>query len=1059
MRYLDLSKVHIQQALRVRPLRGGRTLVESNLTPLVYALDEGATKAVFVGFDLARTDLPLRVAFPLFVSNALRWLAPSRGEEANAAIRAGQPLVLPLPAGAREATLTTPAGRRLTLTADADGRASFADTREAGIYTLAAGDWQERIAANLLDEAESNIAPRAQGASVGPGGETAAPSTFPSRKELWPILALLALALLVLEGILYHRDVGGQWPRLAMATRGLVVLLAAGALANLGLYRTTEALNVVFLLDASDSVSLETRIRARAIVTEAVRAADPRDRYGMVSFGESAMLELPVGRDPIPTRPVQFGDSRATDIGGAIRLALAAFPRDGAKRIVLLSDGNENRGAARQAAQQAKADGADIYALPLREERAGEVLVERLVLPQEVRVGESFLVRVVAWSAGPAQGRLSLYRDGEFVGTQPVKLEPGKNVFAYQQAIDQNGFHVFQARLESSGDIIEENNRGIGLVAVRGRPKVLYVEKDRDQGANLLNALRAQRLDVEMVGPEALPTTMAGLTKYDSVILSNVSALRMSRPQMELVRGYVRDQGGGLVMLGGDESFGVGGYYHTPIEEALPVTMEARQKVEIPSLAVVLVLDRSGSMETSVDGRLSKLDLAKEAAQLVVELLDERNEVGVISFDTAWSWVVPMGPAKDKDRIIREIASIKAGGGTDLFPPLKEAYQTIFDRKALLRHVLVLSDGEVTAADFPGLVRRMQKDKITVSSVAVGKDSDVRFMTELSRWGRGRFYYTEDIYSIPRILTLETQLASKASIIEQAFRPALSHPAHEIVQDVKWDQVPPLGGYVSTTPKPTGDLLLVSHQRDPILASWRYGLGRSVAFTSDAKGKWGILWVKWDDYAKLFGQMVRWSLRTTARKEVVATVGHQDGRGEVTLEAVDEKGDFINFLEATSGIVFPDKTRRALPLTQVGPGRYRASFEAGEQGAYLVGISERKDQKMIGSEVASLVVPYSPEHRALGVDEGLLRDLVTISGGGMPTAPGQVFTQDRRSARVWVEAWPTLLALALLLFLPDVALRRFAFRGWRGNRTNGGGSTGGPAPDSSITARFGRARR
>jgi uncharacterized membrane protein len=647
-----------------------------------------------------------------------------------------------------------------------------------------------------------------------------------------------------------------------------------------------------------------------------------------------------------------------------------------------------------------------------------------------------------------------------------VKLAAGKNVFAYQQAVARGGFHVFQARLEAPDDVIEENNRGIGLVAVRGKPRVLYVEKDRDQGANLLNALRSQNLQVEMVGPEALPTTADGFNKYDSVILSNVSALRISKRQMVLARNYVRDHGGGLVMLGGDESFGVGGYYRTPVEEALPVTMEARQKLEIPSLAVVLVLDRSGSMETSVDGRFSKLDLAKEAAQLVVELLDDRNEVGVIAFDTAWSWVVPMGPAKDKDRIIKEISTIKAGGGTDLFPPLKEAYQTVYDRSALLRHVLVLSDGEVTAADFAGLVRRMQKDKISVSSVAIGKDSDVRFMTDLSRWGRGRFYYTEDVFSIPRILTLETQLASKASIIEQAFRPALSHGSHEIVQNVRWDQVPPLGGYVSSTPKPMSDVLLVSHQRDPILAAWRYGLGRSVAFTSDAKAKWGVLWVKWDDYGKLFGQMVRWSLRTTQRREVVASVVQQGERGEIRLEAVDEKGDFINFVEANTGVVRPDKARQVLPLAQVGPGRYRGSFEAAEQGAYLVGVSERKDQKLLGSEVASLVVPYSPEHRALAVNEGLLRDVVAIAGGAFPTTPAEVFTQARREARIRVDAWPYLLGLALSLFLPDIALRRFWRRGGRASGRSAPGGTGWfrPGPGSStrtpMVERFGaRGRR
>jgi len=703
----------------------------------------------------------------------------------------------------------------------------------------------------------------------------------------------------------------------------------------------------------------------------------------------------------------------------------------------------------------------DIHVVPLRNEYIGEVLVERLVVPQEVKFGESFLVRVVAWSARETTGRISLYRDGEFVGAQPVKLTPGKNVFAYQQSIDQGGFHIFQARLEGPDDVVEENNRGVGLVAVRGRPRVLYVEKDRDQGAHLLNALRTQNLQVEMVGPEALPTTMEGLTRYDSIILSNISALRVTKAQMELLRSYVRDQGGGLVMLGGEESFGVGGYYHTAVEEALPVTMEARQKVEIPSLAVVLVIDRSGSMETSVDSRFSKLDLAKEAAQLVVELLDERNEVGVIAFDTAWTWVVPMGPAKDKDRILREIATIKAGGGTDLFPPMKEAYQTIYDRKALLRHVLVLSDGEVTVADFAGLVRRMQQDKITVSSVAIGKDSDVRFMTDLSRWGRGRFYYTEDVYSIPRILTLETQLASKASIIEQPFRPVLTHPGHEIVQDVRWDQVPPLGGYVSTTPKPTADTLLISHQRDPILAAWRYGLGRTVAFTSDAKAKWGILWVRWDEFSKLFGQTVRWTLRTTQRREVVTSVVHRDGQGDIQLEAVDAKGEFVNFLEATAGVVYPDKTQGVLPLTQVGPGRYRGAFPAREQGAYLVGVAERKDQKMVGSEVASLVVPYSPEHRALSLNEGLLRDLVTLSGGTAPTQAGQAFTQNRRKMRVWVEAWPYLLGLALLLFLPDVAIRRLQLRGWFGRTPAGprGPSPTATGPSAAPAARFGARMR
>lgn len=1061
MRYLDLTKLAIQEAMRVRPMGGGRALLESNLTPLIYAIDEGGVKAIVLGFDLHRTDFPLRVAFPLFVSNALRWLSPNRLEDGGLQLRTGQPLTVALPAGVSAATLVEPDGARHPLQADADGRISFADTTAVGVYTVAAGEWRQRFAVNLLDDGESNIVSRRQEvspATAAPGAEDL-PALYPSRQDLWTLFAIAALLVLLAEAALYHREVHGAWPWAAATARVAVLLLLGAGLGGFGFHRATDAQTVLFLVDASDSVSLENRARARQYVAEAVQSAGHNDRYGVITFGADAVLETPVGREPLATRPPLAQDGRGTDIGSAIKLAVTAFPQDGGRRIVLLTDGNENRGGAREAAQVARARGAEIYAVPQKNDYAGEVLVERLVVPQEVKFGESFLVRVVAWSARATSGRVSLYRDGEFVGAQPVKLAAGKNVFAYQQAVARGGFHIFQARLEAPDDVIAENNRGIGLVAVRGKPRVLYVEKDRDQGANLLNALRSQNLQVEMVGPEGLPTTAGGFNQYDSVILSNVSALRMSKRQLTLVRNYVRDHGGGLVMLGGDESFGVGGYYRTPVEEALPVTMEARQKVEIPSLAVVLVLDRSGSMETSVDGRFSKLDLAKEAAQLVVELLDERNEVGVIAFDTAWNWVVPMGPAKDKDRIIKEISTIKAGGGTDLFPPLKEAYQTVYDRSALLRHVLVLSDGEVTAADFAGLVRRMQKDKISVSSVSIGKDSDVRFMTDLSRWGRGRFYYTEDAFSIPRILTLETQLASKASIIEQAFRPILTHGSHEIIQNVGWDQVPPLGGYVSSTPKPTSDVLLVSHQRDPVLAAWRYGLGRSVAFTSDAKAKWGVLWVKWDDYGKLFGQMVRWSLRTTQRREVVASVVQRGERGEIQLEAVDEKGDFVNFLDANTGVVRPDKTRQVFSLEQVGPGRYRGGFEAAEQGAYLVGVSERKDKKLLGSEVASLVVPYSPEHRALAANEGLLRDVVSIAGGAFPATPGQVFTQDRRVARVRVDAWPYLLGLALLLFLPDVALRRFRPRRSRASAGAVPGGSGWLRAGADTSARTPMAER
>jgi hypothetical protein len=452
--------------------------------------------------------------------------------------------------------------------------------------------------------------------------------------------------------------------------------------------------------------------------------------------------------------------------------------------------------------------------------------------------------------------------------------------------------------------------------------------------------------------------------------------------------------------------------------------MEVRQKIEIPSLAVVLTIDRSGSMAMSTDEKVTKLDIAKEAAHLVVDLLDERNEVGVMSWDTEFVWDVSLRTARDKQAIHHAIATIKAGGGTDGYPAIKEAYQVLFDRPALLKHVIFLSDGQMTRGDFAGLLRRMAKDKITISTVAIGKDSDVPLMVDIAKWGRGRFYYTEDDATIPRIFTLETQLASKASLVEQPFRAIVASPGHEAIQDIDWREAPPLGGYVATTIKSKAELVLMTHQEDPLLATWRYGLGRAVAFTSDAKAKWGVLWVRWGGFNKFWSQVTRWALRTGTRSDTVATVSRADDVGEVVVDAIDPKGEFINFLDSEVGVVAPDKTRTVVELEQIAPGRYRGRFPARQEGVYLVGMAQRRADQMVGSQLAGLVVPYAQEFRDLGVDDGLLREISELTGGGILAEPRDAFLLNRRRSRLTVDLWPWLVGLVAVMLIPEIALRR-----------------------------------
>jgi uncharacterized membrane protein len=1029
MRQIDFAKVTIEDALRVRPLAAGKTLVEAVGGPLIYLLEEQQRKAVFFGFDLFKSDFPLRVAFPLMLSKSLRWLHPAGLDQESLQLQAGQPILLPVEHGVSTATVTTPSGHTVQAQVTR-GLASFTDTDEVGVYRVVTSRGETKVAVNLMNAEESELTPRPVPAFVEGTRPEAAP--VPVQRELWPFFVMFAIAVFIVEALLYwRRQTAGRLAvpptradRWALGMRGVLVAILIVALVRPVIPRWVDQLNVLFLLDVSDSVSLAARENAYRFVAQAAGAMQPRDQAGLIVFGEEAVVDQPLRSGAKIDRPQAKVGGRGTNLAQALQLALATAPPGHANRFVLLTDGRQNAGNALAVAQAAKDSGADIYYVPAPLTFKQEVVVESMVLPSEVKYGEPFQAKVVAWSQAETQGRLSLFRNGEFLGSQVVRLTPGKNVYTYRQSLEQSGIHVYQAHIEVEGDTIDENNRALGTIVVRGRPTVLLAEKERAQGQSLAAALRSQHIDVDLVEADRIPKDVAELQKYDGVILSNVSSLKMSKKQMESIRDYVRDHGGGLMMLGGEESFGLGGYYRTPLEEALPVTMEVKQKLEIPSLAVVLSIDRSGSMAMTTDSKVTKLDIAKEASHLVVDLLDDRNEVGVMSWDTEFIWDSPVRPAKDKQAIHNAIATIKAGGGTDGYPALKESYQVLFDRPALLKHVIFLSDGQMTRGDFAGLLRRMAKDKITVSTVAIGKDADAQLMFDVAKWGRGRFYYTEDDSTIPRIFTLETQLASKSSLVEQPFKPSVGAPGHEAIQDIEWKEAPPLGGYVATSLKGTAEMVLMTHQEDPLLATWRYGLGRSVAFTSDAKAKWAVLWLRWGGFNKFWSQLTRWTLRSGTRTDTVATVSRTDDRGEVVVDAIDPKGEFINFLDSQVGVVSPDKQRTVVELEQVGPGRYRGRFPASQEGAYLVGMAQRRGDQMVGSQLAGLVVPYSKELRDLGVDESLLRELSELTGGGVAGQPRDAFLSARRKSRLTLDIWPWLVGLVAVLLIPEIALRR-----------------------------------
>ncbi|MBI3946562.1 MAG: VWA domain-containing protein [Armatimonadetes bacterium] len=906
------------------------------------------------------------------------------------------------------------------------------------------------------------------------------PITF----QHWPWLLLLPPLAAWL--VLVHRrslsDLAPWRRRTALALRLVIALLLVGALAGATIVKWSDSLAVWFLVDASDSVAPEQRQRALNTIAAAQRAMRRDDLAGIILFGADALIEAPLS-DRLPGgKPASTPITSYTDVARALRLALAAAPSDNiygnnisyfhkilssgghARRVVLLSDGNENLGSAVEEAALAVSEGVPVDVVPLEQAKAQDALLERMALPNEVKIGEPFELRLVAASDVAQEAVLRLYKNNAYTGEQKVTLAPGKNVFVFSQTLDKAGFTQYEARLEPAVDGVPENNRALGFSLARGRPRVLYVEGDPGQSKYLAEALRRQKIDADVVSPTGIPRNLAEFQNYDSILLSNVSALYLSAQQMELIQSNVRDLGQGFGMIGGDESFGVGGYYRTPVEETLPVDMDVTKQKEWATTAVVCVIDKSGSMSMGGIG-YSKVDLAKEAAVAVVEVLGERDEFGVVCFDGAAKEVVPLQFVKDRGAIQERIATIVAGGGTNLYPGMMMAYEWLKQSDAKVKHCILLTDGNSAPADFNHALRSLNGVRATVSAVAIGTDSDRKLLEDLAVRGGGRFYYTEDPQALPRIFTKEAMLVAKSLIVEEPFVPKVDASA-ETLRGLDWSSPPPLLGYVATTAKSLADVPMRTKRNDPLFAHWRYGLGRAIAFTSDCKARWGAHWLQWPGYQKFWGQAIRWTLRRGGRANFQTVVDLERGRGHVTVDAIDEKGEFVNFLRVRANVVRPDMTATALPLRQTGPGRYEGEFEATAIGAYMVNVSRGADDgrretedggpatgdgrrktggrpgirapspvpglrspaagppSPVASQTAGVAISYPPEYRDLKTNTFVLHRLAERTGGRVLKDPSEVFGEERRPARVPRPIWEALLLAALLLFPMDVALRR-----------------------------------
>ncbi|MBX3411271.1 MAG: VWA domain-containing protein [Pirellulales bacterium] len=860
---------------------------------------------------------------------------------------------------------------------------------------------------------------------------------------------------------------GGARRWLALALRTAVATGLILALAGVELVRTNDRVTVMYLVDRSLSVPGERTEALIEYVNRSVREhrnVDREDRAGVIVFGADAAFEVPplAADTNLPKNFETLVDTEATNLSDAIELARAAFPPDTSKRIVIVSDGNENIGDAWDQAQRLADSGIGIDVIPLARNATNEVAVEKVVLPTVVREGSPFDVRVVLQRsrAGeadlPVTGRLRVLRSvgdrDELLVEQPVTLQDEKHVFTFRDEAPSPDFYTYKARFvadDPQDDSLYQNNEATGFARVEGRGQVLLVEDWERPGefAHLVERLRAADVEVTVQTSDQLFTNLAQLQRYDTVILANVArasagnaqeVTEFSEQQIDMLVRNTQQMGAGLIMLGGPQSFGAGGWANTKLEEAMPVDFHVQNAKVVPTGALMLVLDTSGSMSGE------KIELSKAAAIAAMKVLGERDLLGVVAFDSEAKTIVPMKRIDNYDHTARQISRMGAGGGTDMMPGLEMGYAAIRKAEAGVKHVIVLTDGQTNGSGFERIAADMKRAGITTTAVAVGADSASSLLNRIATAGGGKFYQVNNPSAIPKIFMREAMTVARPLVYEDAngFAARQVYP-HEMLGGIE-GPLPPLTGFVMTTVKehPLVESVLRSDKppahTNTVLAAWQYGLGRSVAFTTDAGQRWTKQWANWSGYDKLFSQMVRWSMRPSDEEgnlSVYADV--RDRQVELVVTALDEQAEYLNFLDLSGTIIGPDLASSDIRLTQTAPGRYVGKFPATKPGSYFFSIHPAGGGAAVRGGVS---VPYSPEFADRESNAALLERLASIvpeggkSGQVIPEPTDDesleqavgvnVFRRDLPLASSRQSAWHVLAFIVACLFFADVFNRR-----------------------------------
>ncbi|MBR1770849.1 MAG: VWA domain-containing protein [Lachnospiraceae bacterium] len=959
-----------------------------------YYGERNGRKEVVVGFDIRESDFPLRAEFPVFLANAIVYLSDTSWLDSTVYY----------------------AGDEITLRPWADAVLLENKPRKAGLYRIGNEEYEEYYAVRFQTASESDG--RAQAQSV--TGNTSV-QLQKVKHTLRNVFIGLALILLIAEWILYVYQMRYRG-KFYLAVRGIVFLCLVLALFGIRIRLGRTQTATVFVVDISNSNG-EHLDEMNAYLKKTIYKMPSGNVYGIVTFGKDALVEQFLS-DREYSGMMTLPEKTATNFEEAMSRALTLIPGDAAGRIVVLTDGKQTQGDIRNMAQALMAGKTEYLTLLYEDEEKDDAYIENVTLPAYLHPGDKYAITVLTESNYDTEAVIAVYHGSTQTAGYSVHLNKGSNRFVFNDQVKEDvtsgSMESLRVQIQAKGDNCPENDSYAAYSVVEAAPRILVVSGKNTSPAALNTVLNTAGCDYTSVSALNAPETIDDMLAYKAIILVDTYIDDLPKGFLDQLETYVKDYGCGFVCCGGDNSFALGGYRDTVLETVLPVDMRLKTVNEMQTMAMVMVIDHSGSMGGGL-GSASNLDVAIRAATVAVDNLQDSDYVGVLTFDDQYDWQVELTPVDDRTAIKNKIKAIPSGGGTTIKPALVEAYQVISQSTASKKHVVLLTDGMGETTNYNDVIKDYANGGVTLSTVAVGSGSDTQLLEKLAKSCGGRYYYSDLSTDIPKIFAQEVFLGGDSYIQNGEFTLAVSRN-NELTNNLFADGWPAVYGFISATPKTASSQVIQAVEKDaPILTTWQYGLGRSVAWNTDVTGQWSGGFIGKDDYVQLWKRIVDYAAGNAnmgGDNVNVETVGD-------STKVVYRTQDYTAQTEVLATVVDPAGANSEVRLYATAPGIYETELPTGETGMYHLNVRRTEDGEIRSYLTTAAVVQFSDEYKFNVTPEVYLN--FANAYGKVIGEDDPVWTTIESKNREKRTLTNFLLGLAILLFLADVAMRRFQY--------------------------------